>query len=185
MAMNGDEWFRLTKVDAAQRQLDMASFLFLVSCEYVSIHALASSAYQVIEDINRHQGGNLMFKDGYGVLDQSSQEWRKWLNVPQNFVKHADKDPEGAIRFRPWVTVITLCEAASAFKRIAGFRPVVSVAAIIWIESKSSLERESHDFLDQSELRLLPAVRKRYRDSESERFYLDYAKAGFSLQGIL
>jgi len=38
--MNGDEWFRLTKVDAAQRQLDMASFLFMVSCEYVSIHAL-------------------------------------------------------------------------------------------------------------------------------------------------
>jgi hypothetical protein len=89
------------------------------------------------------------------------------------------------VRFRPWVTVITLCETASAFKRIAGFRPVISVAAIIWIESKTFLERESHDFLDQSELRLLPAVRKRYKDSESERFYLDYAKAQFSIKGLL
>ena len=146
MAMNGDEWFRLSKVDAAQRQLDMASFLFMVSCEYVSIHALASSAYQVLEDINRHQDGDPMFKDGYGVLDQGSQEWRKWLNVPQNFVKHADKDPDGAIRFRPWVTVITLTEAASAFKRIAGFRPVLTVAAVIWIESKVSFDRGNHDF---------------------------------------
>ena len=184
MAMNGDEWFRLTKVDAAQRQLDMASFLFMVSCEYVSIHTLASSAYQVLEDINRHQDGDPMFKDGYGVLDQGSQEWRKWLNVPQNFVKHADKDPDGAIRFRPWVTVITLTEAASAFKRIAGFRPVLTVAAVIWIESKVSFDRANHDFLDLNELQLLPAVRAKYGDSESERFYLDYAKAGFTLNSL-
>lgn len=83
------------------------------------------------------------------------------------------------------MTIITLSEAASAFKRIAGFRPVVTLAVVIWIERKVAFDRESHDFLGQNELRLLPALRKKYGESDSERFYLDYAKAGFNLNSIL
>lgn len=177
--MNEKSWFRLTKIDAARRQLDMASFLFLVAEEFVSVHALASSAYQVLEDINRHQGGPPLFKDGFGGLDEPSREWRNWLNVPQNFIKHAERDPDGAIRFRPWVTVMTLVEAAAAFKRLTGDRPVVTVGAVLWIERMLEQDREDHEFLEVAEVRLVQQIRSRYREDQGEQFYMDLAEAAF------
>lgn len=48
---------RLSKLDAARRQLETATKLYFEHGDEVSIHTLAAAAYSVIRDINEHRGG--------------------------------------------------------------------------------------------------------------------------------
>jgi hypothetical protein len=43
---------RISKLDAAKRQLETAITLYFNSGDWVSIHALAGAAYMIIRDVN-------------------------------------------------------------------------------------------------------------------------------------
>jgi len=47
---------RITKLDAAIRQLDTAITLWFTEADTISIHTLACSAHQIIHDINQQKG---------------------------------------------------------------------------------------------------------------------------------
>jgi hypothetical protein len=49
---------KLSKLDCARRQLELAIELYFMERDPVSIHTLAGAARQLIEDINKHRVGN-------------------------------------------------------------------------------------------------------------------------------
>ena len=53
MAKNEPEKIRVSKLDAARRQLDCAIELWFAGKDEVSIHTLAAAAHQIISDINK------------------------------------------------------------------------------------------------------------------------------------
>ena len=101
--MSDTEKFKLSKIDAARRQLDCAIELWFHDGDEVSIHTLAAAAYQILHDINQHLGGKeALFFDSSLVVEEYRREWLRVVKEPVNFFKHADKDPDGAIEFSPF-----------------------------------------------------------------------------------
>jgi hypothetical protein len=92
---------KITKVDAAVRQLDTAIMLWFQRDDAVSIHTLACSAYQILHDINQHRKGPELIFDSIVIKDEFRPLAKSYLKKTYNFFKHAEKDPdpEGTIDF--------------------------------------------------------------------------------------
>jgi len=88
------EPLKIKKLDAAKSQLETAILLFFDDGDPISIHTLACAAYDIIDGVNQHRGGKEMWvKRRYTQL--RGRPTRADINDVQNFLKHADRDPEG------------------------------------------------------------------------------------------
>ncbi len=101
MANNEPEKIRVSKLDAARRQLDCAIELWFADQDAVSIHTLAAAAHQIIYDINKKRGGRDLFFDSIVIRDEYRGEFVALVKKDMNFFKHADKDAEGITEFIP------------------------------------------------------------------------------------
>lgn len=112
------ESIKLTKIDAAKRQLEAAIILFFDDGDPIAIHTLVCAAYDVLDGINQHRGGKEMFvKRQYVKLP--GKPTRGDINEYQNFLKHADKDPEGTLDFFPILTEPILADACKTYRLLA------------------------------------------------------------------
>ena len=91
----------IKKIDAAQHQLDTAIKLWFREQDQVSVHTLACSAYQIVQDITQHRKGRDLLLNSLFVKDEYKKEFIAHIKAPYNFFKHADKDPDpdGTIEF--------------------------------------------------------------------------------------
>lgn len=81
---------RITKLTAAQRQLDCAIRLFFNCDDSLSVHTLAWAAFKILFDIYPHHRSD-GFTDDLDTMIEG-MGWRKFAHTP-NFLKHADRDP--------------------------------------------------------------------------------------------
>jgi hypothetical protein len=112
--MNEDS-LKITKLDAAQRQLDCAIELWFLDKDPVSMHTLAAASYQILHDIKA--GKKLPRKLLYDlplIDEQNREKWIKALKRPMNFFKHADQDPNSLIEFNPISTLGFMVFAVAA-----------------------------------------------------------------------
>ena len=110
---------RVTKLDAAGRQLRVAIRLFFQREDMVAVHTLAAAAQEVLRRIGRARGIKSIFLDE-GYIDQvvrpeMRQEYRRLLTETQNFLKHAGRDPDGVLDFYPDATRFHLFDAAQMY----------------------------------------------------------------------
>ncbi len=85
----------ISKMDAAQRQLDCAVRLRLADEDSLAVHTLAYAAFGILRDLVRKRGHAM--EDVLAVLhDKSSKMGRDLTEVP-NFLKHAGTDPDGML----------------------------------------------------------------------------------------
>lgn len=76
---------RITKIDAARRQLDAAIGLWLKEDDLAAVHTLAYAATTVLRDLGRHAKPPIeLINIGPYALDRDAA----------NFLKHADTDPD-------------------------------------------------------------------------------------------
>lgn len=101
MTKNESEKIRVSKLDAARRQLDCAIELWFAGKDDVSIHTLAAAAHQIIHDINKKKGGKELFFDSIVIKDEYRSKVVALVKRNMNFFKHADKDAEGITEFFP------------------------------------------------------------------------------------
>ena len=124
---------RLDKLEAARRQLETAIKLYFEHGDEVSIHTLAAAAYSIIRDMNEHRGGKPMLKDLDCFLSaDSAREFRKYINTPENFLKHADKDPEATGELSPRWTEALMWEASRKYCEMTGDQPRLLMTFIFW-----------------------------------------------------
>src|ERR1700730_15650904 len=101
LAMN-DQKLRISKIEAARRQLDSAIELWFLDKDEVSVHTLAAAAYQLVHDLKEHKGlARELLYDSAMIKDEYRKQWIKVIKKPMNFFKHADNDPEEALEFSP------------------------------------------------------------------------------------
>ena len=129
---------KVSKLEVARDQLDAAIELFFVSDNAVAIHTLTAAAYNVLRDIAKRDGSDFPFiKTGF-IATLGESEKNKviaFLNAPENFFKHADRDPCGTLEFDPQLTELMLMDACSYFKEKAEFRPKHFDAIKVWAGS--------------------------------------------------
>jgi hypothetical protein len=121
----------LDKLTCARTQLDTAISLYFTDGDPVSIHTLASAAYELLRGINAARGGEplplefafLNLPDQKPLRKRMLQQFHRF----QNFFKHADQDPEGTIEFWPRFTEQFLQHSEEAFKRFSTPTPQMSI----------------------------------------------------------
>jgi len=93
----------------------------------VSIHTLSAAAYNVLRDINKKRGNDpVLIKEWipqYLIRPEKQKEYWALINEAENFFKHAEKDTEAVLAFRPGETELLLWEAGSLYQRLTGELP--------------------------------------------------------------
>jgi hypothetical protein len=154
--------FPVTKLDAARRQLEMAVELFFMERDPVATHTLTEAVYQILSDINKHRGGEPLLHDLESLKKHCVPGKEKILfamfREAENFFKHADKDPEGVVRFSPQDTEFSLWESCIAYTKLTGEQTPIMKAMNAWFQ------------LHHSEILLIEDWRKDFLQKESSHF---------------
>jgi hypothetical protein len=126
---------RITKLEAAQRQLATATELYFLGLDEIAIHTLAAASYNIIRDLSKHRGApEMAVKDYFPTTVSSSQRQQvsEWLNSFENFFKHADRDPGAEIELSPVITEAMLIDAWAQYERLGGTLPEVGKVFKLW-----------------------------------------------------
>lgn len=110
----------LDKAGVARRQLREAIILFLEKRDIVSVHTLATAAYQILYDTARKQGLKDILYDSDIIKDEYRGQAKRHINIAKNFFKHADKDRDKKIEFNSSITEWFLFSAAHLVRQIYG-----------------------------------------------------------------
>ena len=88
----------LTKLDVARRQLAVAIRLFFDGRDPVSVHTLASNAWEIVDVLCRKRGVDSISEQTRENIPYGKDLKRDFINKPyRNFFKHADNDPDGTV----------------------------------------------------------------------------------------
>ena len=86
---------RLTKTEAACRQIDAAIRLFFADEDVVPIHTILMAAFRILRDLAKKSGDSYMER----VIDQNlipegREKFWSVIHGFSTFLKHADRDPD-------------------------------------------------------------------------------------------
>src|SRR5688572_23040851 len=108
----------IKKLEAAQRQIDSAVDMYFADRDEVSIHTLVGAAHILITDLSAAPKQE-------SVIERHVRPDKRWefegaLRAPQNFLKHADRDPDATFDFNPHSTELLLFVDIEMFKELTG-----------------------------------------------------------------
>ena len=108
---------KVTKINAAERQIKEAIKLFFEQRDPISIHTLAGAAHQILYDISNESGMESM-RNSLIIKDEYRKLWLDALNKAKNFLKHADRDPNVTLEFNPEMNVFLIADTLSIYIRL-------------------------------------------------------------------
>jgi len=162
---------RVTKPDAAGRQLCAAIRLFLADGDPVAIHTLASAAAQITADMMKARGMTSMVRSAALVREDRRREVLRTIAAPENFFKHADRDPDEAIEFNPETTEFFIFAALAELQALTGRLPREGQVFQMWFLLKHEgmlLENDQTRVIRQA----LDAVRRSGSLEKSDFFQM-------------
>lgn len=108
----------ITKLEAAKSQIETAIELFFEDKDSVSIHTLTCAAYEVLMDIGKTRGIKPVVKDTSFIRPGKEGVYLARINEAENFFKHADRDPDRTLAFRPQATLLLLWDACRMYQAL-------------------------------------------------------------------
>lgn len=111
---------RVTKLDAARRQLRTAIRLFFADGDSISVHALAAAAHELLRGLLKPKGGGSLIKDNDWIRPEGLREYLAIMNSPQNFFKHADRDPDEVLDFTSTITEVWILDCIAMYQKLTG-----------------------------------------------------------------
>jgi len=125
----------INKLDAAREQLEAASELYFREMGIASIHTLAAAAFEVVEALaERRETSTLIQENLLNYLtEEMKQEVLQAMRTPQNFFKHADRDPEAELELEPKFTEMLMIFAVTTYWRLTGQLPPICDAFANWV----------------------------------------------------
>jgi hypothetical protein len=160
----------ISKLEAAKRQLITAIVLYFHWGDSVSIHTLACASKNVLQSIrtNRSVKSQLSIDELVDeiVAQKFKKEFRLKIKEPENFFKHADRDPENVLEFCEEVTEYILLDAVESYSIVTQqCVPELHVfRAWFLLQHQGYLTNSSDEFLQK-----LGGVS--YTTGERERFF--------------
>ena len=109
--MPGQRWIKVTKADAARRQVRQAIKLWFDGGDQVSIHTLLYAAVDIIDGLHKRKLGTRVFFDT-GALRNARPEVREAVRQWPNFFKHGrDWELDKVLDFNPAanLTLFAVC----------------------------------------------------------------------------
>lgn len=87
----------ITKLDAARRQLLAAIHMHWYCNEPIAVYSLATNVWEICDALSKRAKATTIADHIGDVHGLSFAEIKKLINAPRNFIKHADRDPDGSI----------------------------------------------------------------------------------------
>lgn len=163
-------------MEVARRQVETAIRLYFHAGDAVSTHTLAAAGRKVLVNLCAHrQVTSPLLLDhmlASFVKPEHHKEVRDAFLAPENFFKHADRDPEGLITFNPESSEFVLLEAVEAYATLTGEVPAPFAAFRMWWFVRHP------DHLNETARGLVSNLRRlRYDDHQKAQFFADALQA--------
>jgi len=123
---------KLSKLEAARRQLESAITLYFNGGDPVSTHTLATACLEILCDLNTFRKGSPLASDIDTIPPEHRQKVRVAFRKAQNFFKHADEDPNEVLDFNPESTTFFMVDAVEKFRELSGENPPVIRVFALW-----------------------------------------------------
>lgn len=128
------ETIRVTKLDAARRQLLTAIELWFQDGDPIAIHTLAYAAHEIVHRLFRLKGLHDLLFDSSVVKEGQRVEWGKLLKQGANFLKHAkiENDPDVFIDFPPFANDMFIIMSLEGLRRMGLELKPTELAFLVW-----------------------------------------------------
>ena len=119
---------QLTKLEAAQRQLNRAIQMLFTEDDPVCTHTLAGAASILLTDLlEHHKPGSTWEQKAQEQNEMGRVEFFRIARKAQNFLKHARDDPSDTLEFNPSDTDALLALAVFNASELASLSPEADV----------------------------------------------------------
>lgn len=98
----------INKLTAARKMFNDAVLLFYEKRNPISIHHLAHAAHEVLCSIT----GDSRMLDLVAQTPDAKKQFKQVFNSSKNFIKHADRDPNGSLAFNTETNILILYDCA-------------------------------------------------------------------------
>ena len=135
--MSSLQEIKLSKLEAAKRQLEMAIILYFNTAEPVSIHTLCCAARQILVDLCDYREIEVEFTLKSLITSQIAPEFHKKVfsefAAPENFFKHAKRDPEDFFDFIPKGSEFIIFESVQMYLSLTSeTTPLMRLFSVWW-----------------------------------------------------
>lgn len=127
---------KITKLDAARRQLKTAVRLYFNDEDSVSIHTLVCASHEILATLKANKGDYPMIMSDNLIKEPYKKKFRKLMKDPKNFFKHASSDPESTIDFNPDINEYFLLDACEAYELLTGEKEPYFIIFRGWFSSR-------------------------------------------------
>ncbi|ALA60203.1 hypothetical protein [Nitrospira moscoviensis] len=112
---------KITKLEGAERLLKAAIRLFFEEGDMLAVHSLAAAAHEVLRNLlaKNNQTGSFI-KDNDYIAQTHAKEYYDHMNRPHNFLKHADRDPDGVLDFYQDATPFWILDGIGMYIKLTG-----------------------------------------------------------------
>lgn len=116
---------RVTKLEAAKRQLNTAIRLFFQREDCLSIHTLAAAAHGILLAIAKKRNperalDSFLNPENPRIVPKYRQEYADIVRAAQNFLKHGSRDSDQVFDFRPQMTAYNVLDSLLLLEAIEG-----------------------------------------------------------------
>lgn len=109
---------KISKTDAAKRQIETAIRLWFFSCDPVSVHTLTAAAHQILHDIGKKRGAPTILREPQGIRPEYKKQIHELVRRNENFFKHADEDPDAILDFNPEATEMYMLDVVVTYESL-------------------------------------------------------------------
>ncbi len=138
-----DVTIRVTKLDAAKRQLRTAIKLWFMDDDPVSIHTLVSAAHEVVHTLFKRKGLSGLVFNSELIVEEYRSDFAKRMKAQATFFKHAQRDPEAETDFNPALNNSLLLITVHGLCRMNEPQEAAELTLIAWF-----CLHKPHFFLD-------------------------------------
>lgn len=172
---------RITKTDAARRQLKFAIRSLLAGDDIIVVHTLTGASHQVLENLLQHAGKQGLINQNVFVHSKRRDEFSNRVNKARNFLKHADHDPEAIFEFDPRNTHFWVCDAVWMCWKLTGKLGFEETVFISWFCTQHpdmlDVDILGGEFVEtMRHLHMAPAINKLLEQAKDPKFWADLSE---------
>lgn len=102
----------------------------------VAVHALTGAAHEIFHELLNDAGNPKVLGENPFVAPKRRRQYRETVKRARNFLKHADRKPDGILEFTPVLTEYYLCDAAWMFERLNGSPGKEGAVFTTWFQGR-------------------------------------------------
>lgn len=126
----------LSKTDVIRRQLNTGIRMFFFDWDPVALHTVVAAGHEVARNVAHSKGIRKSIKDSPLLSEEERKKFIDAVNYPQNFFKHADRDPNSRMAFRYRLIPLFILDAVMQYVAIGEELTYEMKIFLMWVQLK-------------------------------------------------